>query len=170
MYDLQENEKITSVMVYTDDAFYHGKIISRDIVRVEILLRTEGAPLYLHLFEAQMIRPGSAIKTKNFSELFIPVKAIICFHTAPDVKVELDYDEYEENRRLVPVTIAISSFLLDSKIRISTQTELTQSLEVTRSTWLTLYDATITNPYLAQMNIQIPMLLVRPEKATVGIE
>jgi len=169
MREINENEKITPVMVYTEDALYHGKIITKKIVRTNIFLRTEGAPTYLHLHEAQMIRPGSTIKTKKFNELFVPVNAIICFHTAPDTEIQLDYDDYEENRRMVPITVVLGSFILNSTIRISTQTELSASLEVSRMVWLSLYDASISNPFLPQMNVQIPMLILRPEKATFGL-
>ncbi len=169
MQDISENQKITPVMVYTEDALYHGKIITKKIVRTNIFLRTEGAPTYLQLYEAQMIRPGTTIKTKKFDELFVPVNAIICFHAAPNTETELDYDSYEENRRMMPVTVALGSFLFNCTIRISTQTELSASLEVSRMNWLSLYEASISNPYLPKMNVQVPMLIARPEKATFGI-
>jgi hypothetical protein len=169
MYELKDNEKITPVMIYTDDALYHGKLITREMVRVNIFLRTEGAPTYLHLHEAQIISPGSTIRAKKLDEVFIPLKAITCFHTAPDVEIELDYDSYEENRRLVPVIAILNSFFINSSIRISTQTELSSTLEVARMEWLSLYDAEITNPYLPQMTVQVAMLIVRPEKVSLGI-
>lgn len=169
MYELKDNEKITPVMIYTDDALYHGKLITRKMVRVNIFLRTEGAPTYIHLHEAQVISPGSTTRTKKLDEIFVPLKAITCFHTAPDVEIELDYEPSEENRRMMPVTAILNSFFLDCTTRLSTQTELSSALEVTRMEWLSLYDAKITNPYLPQLNIQVPMLIARPEKIVLGL-
>ncbi len=169
MYELKDNEKITPVMIYTDDALYHGKLITRKMVRVNIFLRTEGAPTYIHLHEAQVISPGSTTRTKKLDEIFVPLKAITCFHTAPDVEIELDYEPSEENRRMMPVTAILHSFFLDCTTRLSTQTELSSALEVTRMEWLSLYDAKITNPYLPQLNIQVPMLIARPEKIVLGL-
>ncbi len=169
MYELKDNEKITPVMIYTDDALYHGKLITRKIVRVNIFLRTEGAPTYMRLHEAQVISPGSTTRTKKFDEVFVPLKAIACFHTAPNVEIDLDYEAGEGNRRMVPVTAILNSFFLNCTTRISTQTELSSALDVTRMEWLSLYDAKITNPYLPQLNIQIPMLIARPERIVLGI-
>ena len=169
MYELKDTEKITPVMIYTDDALYHGKLITKKIVRVNIFLRTEGAPTYIHLHEAQVISPGSTTRTKKFNEIFVPLKAITCFHTAPDIEIELDYDLSEEKRRMVPVTAVLNSFFINCTTRISTQTELSSALDVTRMEWLSLYDAKITNPYLPQLNIQVPMLIARPEKIALGL-
>ena len=169
MYELAENEKTTPVMIYTEDTLIHGQIVTREIVRVHILPRTEGAPNYIHLLNAQIIRPDNAAKTLKFDELFTPLSEVIGFHVAPNVELDLDYEESEENRRLMPLKVAMGSFLLNSKIRISTQTALKTSLEVTRTTWLSLYDASISNTYLAQMNVQAKMILVRPQKVSFGL-
>ena len=169
MYELKDDEKITPVMLYTEDALYHGRLITRKMVRVNIFLRTEGAPTYLHLREAQIINPGNTIRTKKFDEIFVPTKSIIGFHTAPEVEIELDYEVQEKNRRMMPVTAILSSFSIYSSIRISTQAVLSSALDIIRMEWFSLYDAKITNPYLPQMNVQVPMLIMRPEKVSLGL-
>ena len=169
MHELAANEKTTPVMIYTENTLIHGQVVTREIVRVHILPRTEGAPNYVHLLNAQIIRPDNAAKTLKFDELFTPLSEVIGFHVAPNIEFELDYEESEENRRLVPVKVAMGSFLLDSKIRISTQTALNTSLAVTRSAWLSLYEVNISNTYLAQMNMQAKMILVRPQKVSFGL-
>jgi len=169
MYELKPDEKTTSVMVYTEEALYHGQIVTRDFSRVNIFLRTEGAPNYLHLLNAQMIRPGSTPRTINFDEIFIPTIKVIGFHVGPDIENELDYDPMEENRMMAHVKVVLGSFLLESKIRISTQTDLSTSLEVSRVKWLSLYEASITNLYLAQMKVQTPLLLVRQDNVSFGL-
>ena len=169
MYEVAANEKMTPVMVYTEDTLIHGQIVTRDIVRVHILLRTEGAPNYLHLLNAQIIRPDNAAKTVKSDALFVPIGEVIGFHVAPNVEIDLDYEESEGNRRMLPVKVTMGSFLLDGAIRISTQTELKTSLEVSRITWLSLYNISISNTYLAQMKVQAEMILVRPEKVSFGL-
>ena len=169
MYELKPDEKLTAVMAYTENALFHGQIVTREIVRVNILLRTEGAPGYLHLLNAQLIRPGSTPKTIKFDEFFVPTKEVIGFHVAPGEDSNLDYDETEVNRRMSAVKVVMGSFLVDSKIRISTQTDFSTSLEVSRTDWLSLYEASISNLYLSQMSVQTAMLLVRPEAVSFGV-
>ena len=169
MYELKPNEVRTPVMLYTESTLMHGEVITRDIVRVQIFPRTESVPRYLHLLNAQQIHPGTTVRTAKFDELFVPATEIIGFHVAPNIEIELDYEESEANRRMVPVRALLGTFMLESTIRISTQTAFDNSLEVTSASWLSLYDAKISNPYLTQMNIQVPMLLVRPEKISFGI-
>lgn len=169
MYELKPDEKTTPVMAYTEEALFHGQIVTRDIVRVNILLRTEGAPNYLHLLNAQIIRPGSTPNTMKVDEIFVPTKKVMGFHVAPDVEITMDYDEGEANRMMTEVKVVLGSFLVESKIRISTQTDFSTSLEVSRTDWLSLYEASITNLYMSQMSIQIPMLMVRPERVSFGV-
>ena len=169
MYELKPNEIKTPVMLYTENSLIHGMVITRDIIRISIYPRTESVPRYMHLLNAQQIHPADTVKSMKFNELFVPTTEIIGFHAAPNIEVELDYEESEANRRLVPVRALLGSFMLKSNIRISTQTELDNSLEVTTSSWLSLYEGSITNPYLPQMNVKVPMLLVRPEKVAFGL-
>jgi hypothetical protein len=169
MYELKPNEVKTPVMLYTESSLIHGLVITRDIVRVPIFPRTESVPRYMHLINAQQIHPGDTVKTMKFDELFVPTTEVVGFHVAPNIEVELDYEESEANRHLVPVRALLGSFMLESKIRISMQTELDNSLEVTTTSWLSLYDGSITNPYLPQMNVKVPMLMVRPEKVAFGL-
>jgi hypothetical protein len=62
-----------------------------------------------------------------------------------------------------PVDVLVGTFVMRGKIRISTQTDVGSSLEVARISWMSLYDAEITNPYLPQMPvIRVPMVLVNP--------
>jgi len=169
VYELKENEKTTPVVVYAENMLVYGKIVTKEIVRVSILLRTDSAPNYLHLVNTQIIQTDSKGKRMSFDEIFFPTKLAIGFHVAPNEEVNLDYDAKEVNRRMAPVRAIMNSFLIDGKLRISSQTEMSASLEVLRTAWLSLYDATITNTYLPAMKIETPMLLVRPEKIAFGL-
>jgi hypothetical protein len=37
------------------------------------------------------------------------------------------------------------------------------------ASWISLYDAEITNPYLPQLKVAVPMLVVRPNKVTINL-
>ena len=65
--------------------------------------------------------------------------------------------------------VLVGTFVMKGKIRISTQTEVATSLEVARVSWMSVYDVSITNPYLPQMPaLQVPMVLVSPNHVAFG--
>jgi hypothetical protein len=169
MYTLQENEKTTPVVAYTENSFIYGDLVTTKVVRVNIWLRTDSAPKYLHLLHAQVSRMSGSVKTLKFEEIFFPVNDLIGFHLAPGVESPLDYEEGEANRRMLPVQALVGAFTIRASARISTQTEFKTALEVSRSSWFSLYDATISSPYLPQMKMQVPMLIVRPEHAAFSL-
>jgi hypothetical protein len=69
-----------------------------------------------------------------------------------------------------PVDVLVGTFVMKGLIRISTQTEVGVSLESARVSWMSLYDVTITNPYLPQMPpLQAPMVLVNPNHVAYGM-
>jgi hypothetical protein len=95
---------------------------------------------------------------------------LIAFHTLPPADEPLDYDPDEINRMMESVDVIVGTFVMKGKIRISTQTEVGVSLEVARVSWMSIYDATIANPYLPQMPpIQAPMVLVNPNHVAYGV-
>ncbi|MCF6278547.1 MAG: hypothetical protein L3J16_07365 [Anaerolineales bacterium] len=170
MYELEANEKTTPVMVYTPNALLHGKVVTKEAVRVNIWLRTEGAPEFLHILDAQMIYlGGGAAKSFKYAEMFFPKDHVIGFHPAPGVESVLDYSEDEANRLMTPVNVLLGSFHCKSKVRVSSQTNFGASLEVSRTEWMSVYEAEITNPYLPQMNVKVPLLLIRPNRAVFGM-
>lgn len=169
MYELKDNEKATPIIAYTEDTVIHGKIVTRDIVPVPILLRMEGAPNYIHLLNAEIIRPDNPTKALKFTELLAPSEELIAYHVAPNIPVDLDYEENIPNRHMVDLKVTMGSFVANCQARISTKTELTTFLEVSHSSWLSLYNGYITNTYLEAMKVSTPMFLVRPEKVAFGI-
>lgn len=171
MYILRPDERTTPVMLYTQEAVVRGEVITKESVhRVNIWLRTEGAPKYMHLLKSQVIIfGGSPIKALTYSEIYYPTAQVIAFHTLPPTAEPLDYDSGEANRMMEPVDVLVGSFVMKGKIRISTQTEVGVSLESARVSWMSLYDVSITNPYLPQMPpIQVPMVLVNPNHVAYG--
>jgi hypothetical protein len=150
-----------------------GEAVSKQsVLRVNIWLRTDGAPKYMHVLKPQVIVfGGTPVKPLSFSELFFPTSQLIGFHTLPPTDEALDYDPNEANRVMQDVKVLVGTFVVKGKIRISAQTELATSLEVARASWISVYDAEIANPYLPQMPIvQAPMMLVNPERVSFGVD
>ena len=170
MYNLASDEKTTLVLAYTQNLLVRGEVVTKDNVRVGVWLRTDGAPSYLHLLNAQVLVFGAgAPRSLSYAELFLPAYYMIAFHLAPPNSEPLDYDPNEKNRSMDTVTVLLSTFMLRGKIRFSSQTGLGASLEVARAAWMSLYDVDITNPSLPQMAMRVPMLLMRPLQVSIGV-
>ena len=172
MYILRPDERTMPVMLYTQETVVRGEVVTKESVhRVNIWLRTDGAPKYMHLLKAQvLVFGGSPIKALSYSELYFPTTQLIAFHTLPPTDETLDYDPSEANRMMEPMEVLVGTFVMKGNIRISTQTEVGVSLEMARVAWMSLYDAVITNPYLTQMPpIQAPMVLINPSHVAFGV-
>jgi hypothetical protein len=159
--------------MYTRDSLVRGEVVTKEsIVRVNIWLRTDGVPKYMHLLKAQiLVFGGSPVKALSYSQIYFPTTDLIAFHTLPPADEPLDYDPGEPNRMMEPVEMLVGTFLMKGQIRISAQTEVGVSLEVARVAWMSLYDAVITNPYLPQMPpMHVPMVLVNPSHVAFGIQ
>jgi hypothetical protein len=165
MYTPSSDEKLTPVMLYTQNTLVRGEVVTKQsVMRVNIWLRTDGAPKYMHILKPQVIVfGGTPVKPHSYSEIYFPTAQLIGFHTLPPTDEPLDYDPNEMNRMMQPVDVLVGTFVMKGKIRISTQTDIGTSLEVARIAWMSLYEVEITNPYLPQMPaIHVPMALVSP--------
>ena len=172
MYILRPDERTMPVMLYTQESVVRGEVVIKESVhRVNIWLRTDGAPKYMHVLKPQvLVFGGSPVKALSYSEIYFPTSQLIAFHTLPPTEEALDYDPDEANRMMEPVEVIVGTFLMKGNIRISTQTEVGVSLEMARVSWLSLYDVSITNPYLPQMPaILTPMVLVNPNHVAFGL-
>lgn len=173
MYVLRPDEKTTPVMLYTQDTLVRGEAVSKQsVLRVNIWLRTDGAPKYMHVLKPQVIVfGGTPVKPLTFGEIYFPTSQLIGFHTLPPSDEPLDYEPNEANRVMQDVKVLMGSFIIKGQVRISAQTELATSLEVARVSWLSVYNVEIVNPYLPQMPpVKVPMILVNPEKVAFGVD
>ncbi len=170
MTTLASDEKSSLVMVYTHNSLVRGELVTKENVRVSILLRTDGAPNFFHLQNAQMIFfGGGPAKSSNHAGIYVPVGSVIGFHLMPPAHEPLDYEEGEKNRADEIVSAGVGTFIFKGKIRFSAQSGLTSSLEMIK-TWMSMYDVEITNPSLPQMPaIHVPMLLVDPKQVTLAV-
>lgn len=170
MRELAPDEKVSTVIIYTQTMLIRGDIILRENMRVSIWLRTQGVPNFIHLYKVNLIQlSGSSPKNYSKTEAFIPTPEIVGFHLAPPAQDPLDFDPSEANRRMQSVEVLAGSFEMRSSLRVSTATDFAASLDVMNTSWLSLYDAEITNPYVPQLNMNVPMLLVRPDRITIGL-
>jgi hypothetical protein len=163
-YPLAEDEKATNVMVYTDSFLYWGEVITKEVIRVSTWLRTNAAPDNLCLFGGMALLPGvgGLIKPVGFPEIHIPIQRVIAFHVMPPSVEPVDNDPQEKNRKMVPISALVGQFRMDGFVRIAALIDLNKYLEVARETYTTVYDAAITHPGIAHMNLpRIPYVLVR---------
>jgi hypothetical protein len=172
MYILRPDEKTCLVMLYTLQNVVRGEVVvKQNVLRVNIWLRTDGAPRYLHILKPQvLVFGGSPVKALTYSELYFPTSEVIAYHTLPPMHEPLDYESDETNRRMEDVDLVVGTFVMKGKIRTSTQTELDTTLESAVVSWMSIYDVSITNPYLPQMPaLEAPMVLVNPNHIAFGL-
>jgi len=166
---LGDDEKATAVMVYTDSFLYWGEVTTKAVIRVSTWLRTNTAPDYLCLYNAMALLPGASTNPKpvRFPEMHIPAAKVIGFHMLPPAADPLDYDPNEANRKLEPVVALVGQFRMDASMRMATKSDLKRYLEVSRETFSTLYDVTISHPGIAYLNLpKIAFVLVRQAATT----
>ncbi|MBI5353008.1 MAG: hypothetical protein HZB50_10250 [Chloroflexi bacterium] len=170
MRALASDEKTAMVMVYTNSMLVRGEMIAKENTRVSIWPRTQGGANFFHLFNPQVISfGGTPPKSFAFAEIFVPTTQVIGFHLVPPLQEPMDYDASETNRVIQPVEILVGTFLMKAHIRVSAQAELATSLDVMRAAWVSIYDADISNPYLPQFSLHVPMLLVNPNQVSFGM-
>ena len=172
MYILRPDEKTSLVMLYAMHSVVRGEaVVKQNAPPVNIWLRTDGAPRYIHILKPQvLVFGGSPVKALTYTEVYFPTAQVIAFHTLPPTDEPLDYDPAEADRRMEPVDLLVGTFVMNGKIRISTHTEVDTTLESARVSWMSVYDVSITNPYLPQMPaLQAPMVLVNSSYLAFGL-
>jgi hypothetical protein len=165
---LASDEKSTPVMIYTPQALIWGKVISKEAIRVNIWLRTDVAPLYMRLIDAQVLLIGGRTSPKpvKHATLYVQTNQIIAFHLLPPAEEPLDYDPDEPNRIMQPTTALLGFFQFDGSIRMSAQTELDNFLNASKGEFLPLYNAKMTCPAIPSIKaIQTPLVLIQQKVA-----
>jgi len=170
MYTLAENEKSTLVMIYTKNALIRGEVITKSNVLVSRWLRTDSAPNYMHLLKTQVIFfGGTQLKSYNYPELYLPTGECIAFHLAPPAEDPLDYEPDEPNRIMFDTTLMVGTFLFQGKVRMSAQIDFGNTLEMSRQPWMSFYEVHVTNPFLPQVNMHVPFIIVSPSHVYYGV-
>jgi hypothetical protein len=110
------------------------------------------------------------VKPVTYPEFIVAASQILAFHIAPPNHDPMDYEESEANRIMEPVTALVGAFRFNGLMRISTATDVSTNLAVSRSPWLSLYHVSISSDSLPAIGtIQAPMLVVRPNQIFFGI-
>ncbi len=172
MYTLTPDEKTSLVMIYTQNTFVRGEAVTKQTVRINSWLRTQGMPEYIHVLRAQvLVFGGGGIKSLSYPEVYVPTATVIGFHLAPPASEGVDYAEDEKNRAPESVVALVGTFQFKGKLRVSSQTGLGPSLESSRSQWLSIYDAEVSNPGLPQMPpLTVQLILLNPKQVTFVVE
>lgn len=171
MYTLRPDEKTSPVMLYSPQSVVRGEaVVKQNVPRLNIWLRTDGVPRYIHILKPQvLVFGGSPVKVLSYSELYFPTSEVVAFHTLPPIDEPLDYDPSEPDRRMESVDLLVGTFVMKGMIRVSTHTEVDTTLESAVVSWMSVYDVSITNPYLPQMPaLQVSMVLVKPSHVAFG--
>lgn len=171
MYQLAPDEKTTTVMIYSRNKLIHGELITRQSVKVSILPRMQAFANYLHFLNAQIwLFGGGDPRVLKYAEYFFPMERMIGLHIAPPNCDPPDFTAGLANRAMMDISMILGVFVVKGQIRVSTQVPVAGNLELAYKNWLSMYDADISTPFLAQMPvIHVPLILVRPAEASFGI-
>lgn len=165
----QEMNK-TKIMVYTPNLLARGEVATLPAIRVSTWMRTQAAPEYLRLMQANVLVSGlGGMQNLSYDEFILPAEQVIAYHIVPPTADPLDYDQSEPNRKLEPVTILVGSFKFKGSLRMATQSNLWKFMETARQNWTSVYDVEITNPGLPSMGVlKVPLVLVRIQKCQLS--
>ncbi|MEW6094118.1 MAG: hypothetical protein AB1531_09160 [Chloroflexota bacterium] len=172
MYKLAPDEKTTLVMIYTQNAMLRAEaVVKSALARVSTWLRTQGAPEYLHLVNAQMlVFSVSPVKSYQYAEYFLPISQVIAFHLAPPAADPMDYDQHEINRLMQPVMLHVGTFVFKGILRIAGNSTVGGQLEAAHSPWISIYNISVSNPNMPSLQYQVPMALFSPGKVLIGMQ
>jgi hypothetical protein len=159
----EDDEKVSSVVVYADSFLFWGDVVTKERIRVSTWLRTNAAPESVCVYNAMVIFPGAAnAKPISYPELHIPTLKIVAFHLMPPAVDPIDYDPSETHRKMEPVSALAGEFRLDGLLRMAESADLKKYLEISREVYTPLYDVSISHPALTQMNLpKVSYVIVR---------
>ncbi len=163
-YSVADGEKVVPIMAYTSTAILRGVVVTKEAIRVSTWLRTQNAPEYFRVFDAQILLIGGTgpVQSLSFSEFYLPAAHVIAYHLLPPASDPVDYDASEPNRKMEPATAIFGGFRINGHIRMSTQSDLARYIDTMRDQFISFYDSEISNPGISGMgSIHTPMVLAR---------
>ncbi len=163
-FGLEDDEKAVQLMVYVQHGIYWGTVIVKKLVRLNSWLRGVSAPDNVRILDAKglITTAGGQPKPAAFLETNIPTEYINAYHILPPAQEDVDYDKSEPNRKMIPATLAIGTFLCKCQLRIATLQTLDKFLDVTHEEFLSAYNAEIFCPVMPSLGVlKVPMLQVR---------
>jgi len=166
------DERIVPVMFYSLTTVARGGIAIKSTLRANIWIRTEAVSEYVYVRKAQVVTfGGPSIQPETYQNYFMPTSQVIAYHVLPPNDEPLDYDETEMNRKMEAVTAMVGTFRFNGQIRISSQISLAANLDTMKSSFLSLYNVEVSNPFLQGMGaIKVPLVLMRPHYIHFGLK
>jgi hypothetical protein len=161
---LASGEKSSSIMIYNQTHLVRGEVVTPEAVRISTWLRSQGAPDYLHIYNAHVFQQGIAgpAQSGSFHEYFFPTNLVTAYHLVPPAADPIDYDPSEPNRKALPVTALVGGYAFNGYLRMTVTTDLSRFLNVNREAFISLYDIDISNPAIPAMGvIHVPLALIR---------
>lgn len=144
-YPINEDEKLSPVMVYTSHDIYWGDVIIKKQFRASTWLQTSAVPDVLTLLNGKMIHTlvGGVPRPESISEVHIPLDEIVLFHMTPPESDLIEPDPSDALMQAIKVSINCGGFELDGTIRISVHSTIAQYLAITRESFYSIYDSSI---------------------------
>lgn len=143
--NLEQGMKPMPVMVYTNERLVWGDLHINENLRVNLILQSTEMPDYISVYDAKQILLASASKSEptTYPEIHIPTDIVIGFHLMPSHSEPVDYDENEPSRKMEPIVAQVGKFNFNGFVRMSTQTNIKNFIQVTRADFISLYDIEI---------------------------
>ena len=163
-FSTAEDEKAVQMMFYVPYGIFWGTVITKKVVRLSTWLRGVSAPDNIRILDAKglITTAGGQPKPNVFLETNIPTQYINAYHILPPAQESADYDESEPNRKMVPATLAIGTFLCRCQLRIASVQTLDKFLDVTHEEFISAYNAEIFCPVMPSLGtLKTPLLQVR---------
>ncbi len=162
-YTLGPDDKVSMLFIYTPNSLIRGEVVTRQLVRVSTWMRTQSAPDYMCVYNAQiLLLNASPFQSVSLVECYVPAQLIIAYHIAPPNADPIDYDPSEPNRKMEPISAQLGAFRFDGCIRVASTTTLGKFLETSRESFFSMYDINISNPLIPGMgSMHVPFLAMR---------
>lgn len=163
-FGLAEDEKAVQMMFYVASGIFWGTVTTKKVVRLSTWLRGVSAPDNVRILNAKglITTAGGQPKPNAFLETNIPTQFIDAYHILPPAQESVDYDESEPNRKMIPVTLAIGTFLCRCQLRIASVQTLDKFLDVTHEEFISAYNAEIFCPVMPSLGtLKTSLLQVR---------
>jgi hypothetical protein len=110
-------------------------------------------------------------KPAQHKEISFHADSVLAYHITPPAVDQLDYDPGEPHRKMAAVTVYIGPFRAKAVMRISDLTNVKSSLEVTKSEFISFYNAEVTHPHNPNMPpIKNNLIYIRLRRATFSVD
>lgn len=151
--EISDEETTTSLMFYTTQGLVWGEVVHNKQVLPGRLLVGISTPDMITLYNAQVMFTEANFISRpvKHKELFIHEHNVLAYHLTPPAQDQIDYDPTEPHRIMTPVGVHIGAFQAKVQMRISDRTSVKTNLDVSKSEFITFYDAEVTHPHNPNM-------------------